>query len=546
MSKVGVVSTNVDHRGGGNVIADLDTRCEAGYAPGDEVLPGALELERDVLRASQTDAFACSRERFEDTVTWLDGQDAAGLAHGELEARLELDARELYRLLLQDHLDLRAQREIRIEQVACADRVRRGCVEAGHRRRLATVFGEVGVSRIAYRARGRENLCPADALLNLPVEKHSHGLRRLAAIESARGSYDDTVAAIERATGQVVAKRQVELLAQRAAVDFDGFYAARCATVDPGDAVIMSCDGKGVVMRHDALRPQTRRQAHNASPKLKTRLSKGEKRNRKRMAEVGAVYDITPASRTAADVMPADDAQRAAAIAAPAAKNKWLTASVVDDAASVVGALFDEADRRDPRHCRDRVALVDGNNHQISRISAEACARDVNVTIVCDFIHVLEYVWKAAWSFHKEGDPAAELWVRGHAQQILTGHATKVAGQIRRQATNAGLDPMARAGADKCAAYLTNKQAYLDYPTALANGWPIATGVIEGACRHLVKDRMDITGARWGLDGAEAILKLRAIRSNGDLDDYWRYHLTQEHRRVHQSRYADHYVPRSA
>ena len=116
----------------------------------------------------------------------------------------------------------------------------------------------------------------------------------------------------------------------RAAVDFDGFYAARQTAGDLGDALILSCDGKGVVMRHDALRPATRRQAAGASTKLKTRLSKGEKRNRKRMAEVGAVYEITPVARTAADVMPADEAQRDAAITAPVAKNKWLTASVVD------------------------------------------------------------------------------------------------------------------------------------------------------------------------------------------------------------------------
>ncbi len=99
--------------------------------------------------------------------------------------------------------------------------------------------------------------------------------------------------------------------------------------------------------------------------------------------------------------------------------------------------------------------------------------------------------------------------------------------------------PAERAGADTCAAYLTAKQPYLAYHTALAAGWPIATGVIEGACRHIVKDRMDITGARWGLQGAEAILKLRALISNGDFDDYWNYHLRQEHQRIHQSRYRD-------
>ena len=129
---------------------------------------------------------------------------------------------------------------------------------------------------------------------------------------------------------------------------------------------------------------------------------------------------------------------------------------------------------------------------------------------------MLEYLWKAAWCFYAEGDPAVEAWVQDKARAILAGRAAKVAGAIRRQATNAKLEPTRSTGADTCARYLTNKAPYLDYPTALTSGWPIATGVIEGACGHLVKDRLDITGARWGLPGAEAILKLRAVRSNGD------------------------------
>jgi len=166
------------------------------------------------------------------------------------------------------------------------------------------------------------------------------------------------------------------------------------------------------------------------------------------------------------------------------------------DAASVVGRIFDEAERRDPEHQRTWVALVDGNNHQIDRIGAEARARKVSVSVVIDLIHVLEYLWKAAWCFHAEGDPAAEAWVRHHASAVLDGKSTRVAGAIRRAATMAELDRAKRAGADAGATYLTNKSRYLDYPTALTKGWPIATGVIEGACRHLVKDRMDLTGAR--------------------------------------------------
>jgi hypothetical protein len=117
---------------------------------------------------------------------------------------------------------------------------------------------------------------------------------------------------------------------------------------------------------------------------------------------------------------------------------------------------------------------------------------------------------------------------------------------IRRRATASKLPKSKRRKADTCAAYLTNKTPYLDYPQALSAGWPIATGVIEGTCRYLVADRMDITGARWSVHGAEAILKLRATRTNGDFDNYWRFHLDQERHRVHDTRYADGAIPADA
>lgn len=550
MPKSALLYINVDH-GGGHVTADLDTLASELYASGGEVLPpGRCGGGRATEPAGETgappgDGFGDSRERFDALLGWLSGEEAGGLSHSELETRVQVDGRELLRQLYQDHLDLRACREARIGGVLGADGVRRASAEGGHERPLATVFGSVRVRRIAYRSRGCENLYPADGALNLPAEKHSHGLRRMCAIESTRGSFEDASDATWRATGQRVANRQVQELARASAVDFESFYAQRRRDAcEPSDALVLSCDGKGVVMRAEALREQTRKQAQNSTTKLKARLSKGEKRSRRRMAEVGAVYDIKPVARTPQDILLASDDRKPSP--APEAKNKWLCASVADDAATVVGRIFDEAARRDPGQQRSWVALVDGNNHQIDRIQTEAKEREVKVTIVVDFVHVLEYVWGSAWCFFKEGDPAAEQWVRHHAQQILAGKATRVAGAIKRQATNQGLDLSQRAGADACAAYLINKSPYLDYTTALTNGWPIATGVIEGACRHLVKDRMDITGARWGLEGAEAVLKLRALASNGDLDEYWRYHLAQERQRVHQSRYANQVIPKPA
>jgi hypothetical protein len=496
-------------------------------------------------------AFAASQIRFTDLVGWLADEQAVAVTHAELEDRLHSDGLALLRQLLQDSLDLRAVRECRLGAVLDDGGALRAVAEAGRERLLATRFGEVVVARIAYRTPGLPDLHPADAGLNLPAEKHSHGLRRLAAVEAARGSFDTAGAAIERATTVRIGKRQVEALAMRAATDVDAFYTAH--TVDPApdtDILVLSFDGKGVVMRPDGLRSATAKAAIGV--KLATRRSKGEKRHRKRMAEVAAVYDLAPQPRTVADILPGPDAPDtsdapdapAGPPAPPRATGKWLTASVVEDTAAVISAGFAEADRRDPDQARVWVALVDGNNQQIDRIRAEARARGTTVRIVVDFIHVLEYVWKAAWCFHPEGDPAAEVWVRAQARQILAGRAGIVAAAIRRKATYHGLDPGRRKPADVAAAYLLAKKSYLDYPTALSQGWPIATGVIEGACRYLVKDRMDITGARWGLDGAEAILKLRALTANGDFDQYWAWHLAQEQQRVHNSRYLDGVIPR--
>jgi hypothetical protein len=199
----------------------------------------------------------------------------------------------------------------------------------------------------------------------------------------------------------------------------------------------------------------------------------------------------------------------------------------------VIASVFDHAEARDPMHARTWVVLVDGARHQLDLIRGQAARRRVRIRIVIDLIHVLEYLWKAAWCLHAADDPAAEDWVATQALAILAGHARHAAATIDAQATTAGLSGDRRAGVNACVRYLTSNAAFLRYDQAIAAGWPIATGVIEGACRHLIGDRLDITGARWGLDGAEAILTLRAVISNGDFDDYWGYHLAQEHQRLY-------------
>ncbi|MEV4250278.1 hypothetical protein AB0J63_43600 [Streptosporangium canum] len=183
------------------------------------------------------------------------------------------------------------------------------------------------------------------------------------------------------------------------------------------------------------------------------------------------------------------------------------------------------------------MVLVDGDRHQLDLARQQAEHHNVQVHIVVDFVHVAEYVWKAAWSLHTPEDPAAERWVAIQLPAILSGRLGETLTELRRQARTAGLDSDQRKGLETCVKYLTAKRAYLDYAGALAAGWPIATGIVEGACRHLIADRLNITGARWGLDGAEAVLNSRTVISNGDFERYWTFHLQQEHQRVHQARY---------
>lgn len=159
--------------------------------------------------------------------------------------------------------------------------------------------------------------------------------------------------------------------------------------------------------------------------------------------------------------------------------------------------------------------------------------------IVLDIIHVIEYLWKAAFAFYADTSKQAESWVSKRLVLILEGKSSSVAAGMRRSATLRQLTPSQRKPVDSCARYLLNNANYLRYDDYLKAGLPIATGVIEGACRHLIKDRMDITGARWSLTGAEAVLRLRSLYISGDWHEYWRFHLQKEHQRNHLALYKD-------
>lgn len=486
------------------------------------------------------DGFRVARDELEHLITYLKSGDAAALSHSALEQLLSARGQELLRTLLQAHLDVRGPGAA-AGPVRGADGIARDQARL-HERGLSTLFGEVRVRRLGYGADGAESLHPLDADLNLPAEQYSFGLRRRAAEEAAKVSFDETVQSLAAQTGTEVGKRQVEQLVPRAATDFDAFYAQRqpAAGAPTASLLVLTVDSKGVVMRPADLRDATRRAATTRKHKLGTRLSKGEKRNAKRMATVAAVYTVAPFIRTPEDVVrtlapaPQDEGAKR-----PRPEHKRVWASLQKTADDVIEDVFAEAQRRDPDQTKRWVAVVDGSDPQLARLEQTARRYGVQLTIVLDVMHVAEYLWSAALAFHAEDSPDREAWVGERLLAVLEGRASLVAAGMRRSATRRELSVADRKPVDDCARYLLNHKAYLHYHEYLAAGLPIATGVIEGACRHLVKDRMDVTGARWSLAGAEAVLRLRALRASGDFDEYWRFHEQQEYARTHTARYKD-------
>jgi hypothetical protein len=297
-------------------------------------------------------------------------------------------------------------------------------------------------------------------------------------------------------------------------------------------------------MRLADLREATRKKAEAAAAtRTRTRLASGEKPNAKRMAEVAAIYTLKPWPRTIEDVLHGlrskeTDAKRPR----PTSKRVW--ASVEHSPQRVIDDAFDEAFRRDPDLRRRWIVLVDGNRDQLRRIKRAAQRIGIQITIVLDVVHVLEYIWHASYAFHAAGTNEAETWVENRFLALLNGQTGgELAKSLRQMSKSHGIDEKTAKPVERAAKYLVRNTDFLHYDRALADGLPIATGVIEGACRYLVQDRMGRTGARWSLAGAEAVLRLRALRTSGDFDDYWQFHLAKEHERTHQSRYADKLVP---
>jgi hypothetical protein len=481
-------------------------------------------------------ALAGPAEQFAGLAAWA-AEEAGYLDHGEREKVIGAEGRELQRRLLQATFDIDAAREERAAGVASAAGIGHGIVEKGHGRGVASVFGPVRVTRMAYRNRREPNLYPADARAVLPGDPYSLGMRSLAAFHLAGGGFGQAQEVIEARTGVTVGRAQLAGLAEDLAAWTDDFYEQRSRDAEeeeqPGsDVIMMQGDGKGIAMR-----PEHRKNAGKED---------GTRPGIKKMAEIVAVADFTPAVREPEDI--AAPPARRQAHPGPKARDKWVSASVTESIEDMIGSAFDEADRRDPERVRQRVFLVDGNKQQITAIAAQAAERGLKVPVLIDYIHVSGYLGKAAAALHPGGPVAAGQWADGQLLRVLHGRAKAVAATLASVAAKTRSSPRTRhldlTDMDKAVTYLTNNHQHMKYDKALAKGWPIATGMIEGACRFVIEDRFGITGARWSPDGAEVILKIRAVVVNGDLDDYMTYYKNRYREEHHLSRYDDDTIER--
>jgi hypothetical protein len=337
-----------------------------------------------------------------------------------------------------------------------------------------------------------------------------------------QGPFDEVVERVEEATGVTLPKRSVEQVVKEAANDFDAFYAQRAAA-DPQQSdpiVVAAVDGKGIPM----VKPETALRV--------VRRGKGEKANKKRMATVAAVFTQQPRVRTPEDVV--DSLFRTGPRPAqekppPRPENKRVWASVEKSKQDVLRDVSAEVGRRDPQRTKTRVAVTDGERALQRGVQSIL----VGVMLILDLLHVLEYLWKAAYVFHKEGSPEAEEWVKERALRILRGEVSQVVKGLRQSVTKRGLKGQKAKILEQVTGYFYRNRSRMRYHEYLAQGLPIASGAVEGACKNLIKDRMERSGMRWTVPMAEAMVKLRATYLSDDFEQYWSFHISRDQQRLH-------------
>jgi len=458
--------------------------------------------------------------------SWLASPGTLQLPLHLIESTQQDKGREVQRLLLQAHRQQRGVGDVgpalRLPLPAGGEAI------YSHRRlrsrSLTTIFGTVELVRMGYSRPGAPSIFPLDRTLALPARSFSYELQRRLVKAAVQNPFLESVHAIAEWTGVSVPKRSLEEILPDAAQDFDAFYRQRAAEPATGSILVAAVDCKGIpIVKPGSTLP--------APPRMNTPKRRA---NKKRMATVATVFTRAPWVRTPQQVIESlfSTSRRSPGQtpAPPRPENKRVWASLLKGKTAVIQEVAEEMDRRDPSRSMTRIALADGERALQIRINSK-----LRVTLILDLMHVLEKLWKAASVFHPEGSLQAELWVLDRTLQILFGEVGQVVKGIRQRITKLRLSGHKRKTLEGVAGYLYRNRARMRYDEYLDNGWPIASGPVEGACKNLIKDRMERSGMRWTEAMAEAIVKLRAIYLSGDFDRYWEFHIEQDQKRLHPS-----------
>jgi hypothetical protein len=401
-----------------------------------------------------------------------------------------------------------------------------------HDRPYVSVFGKLTITRHVYGTREtqKHEVIPLDARLDLPESHFSYVLQDWDQNLCVKGPYDEARESVEKMLGldqSVGSLEKMNLEMARQAAPFFEQLATPPAE-EQGSIVVLTSDGKGVPMRKD-------------EPAKSGRRKKGEKANKKRMACVGAVYTIEPFVRTADDVV--DEVMRKeAGKNRPVPRHKQVRAELtreingveVNGKSLIFGWFKQSVDALNPigeNGKRDKpvVCVMDGERALWKMLMTFL----TGIICILDIFHVLERVWQAAHCFHPEGSDEAREFVNQRLKRILQGDVGRVIGGLKQMATKQNLRGAKLKQLNSAIGYLHNNRRFMKYDEYLAAGYPIGSGVAEGACRHLVKDRMERTGMRWVVPSAQAMLDLRAVHASDKWKEFQDYRINAESHRLY-------------
>ncbi len=394
-----------------------------------------------------------------------------------------------------------------------------------------SVFGKIRFRRHYFHASGQEGFCPLDAELSLPSRCYSDLLRDWAEYSITTESYDESIKVLKRILNLSISKLALETGVLEDAADVEAFYEQRTVPSPEaeGSILVVQADGKGVPM------------VRTDSPPQPARRGKGEKRTKKKEAVVTAIYTIEPYFRTpqeVADALLHGSAEESegqfttpSRTERPAPVGKEVRATLAGKDIAFE-RLTQRVAQREGEHIQHRVALTDG----AEPLQCQVKDRLPMFILILDIIHAVEYLWKAANALLGETSPDRTAWVQEYLLCILSGRATDVIQTLEERVQDLSLSTAQHQALNSTIGYYRRNLPYMRYDQYLALGWPIGTGVVEGACGHLVKDRMEQSAMRWTQLGAQAILDLRAVRINDDWDDYQQFHRRCQHQRLYDTR----------